>query len=104
MATQPNVKVNTTPSAPATATAAQVGAKKYGEKPTPAEVAATIAANGGTISSAIRTLAAGGMTRSEIAHKLQKRYQHVRNVLITPVKAVAAPAQVAQPAVETAKK
>lgn len=38
-----------------------------------------------TVSSKIRYLDAAGYTRSEIAAKLGKRYQHVRNVLITPV-------------------
>ena len=90
MATQPNQKA-AQPAASSTVTPAatqnlQVGAKKFGTPPTPAEVAATVAANGGTISSAIRNLFAQGKSRSEIAHLLQKRYQHVRNVLITPVK------------------
>jgi len=39
-----------------------------------------------TTSSRIRYLDACGMTRGEIAKTLNKRYQHVRNVLITPVK------------------
>jgi hypothetical protein len=40
----------------------------------------------GTKSAAIRALIAQGKTRGEVAKMLQIRYQHVRNVLITPVK------------------
>jgi hypothetical protein len=40
----------------------------------------------GSISSAIRRLHESGKSRSEIATMLDKRYQHVRNVLITPIK------------------
>jgi len=39
-----------------------------------------------TTSSRIRFLNKLGFSRSEIAVELNKRYQHVRNVLITPVK------------------
>ena len=39
-----------------------------------------------TKSAAIRYLDSQGCTRSEIASALGIRYQHVRNVLITPVK------------------
>ncbi len=39
-----------------------------------------------TVSSKIRYLDSLGMSRSQIAKKLDKRYQHVRNVLITPIK------------------
>lgn len=39
-----------------------------------------------TTSSAIRGLWAEGYSRSAIAKFLNKRYQHVRNVLITPLK------------------
>jgi hypothetical protein len=39
-----------------------------------------------TTSAKIRYLNAKNYTRSEIAVKLNKRYQHVRNVLITPIK------------------
>ena len=38
-----------------------------------------------TTSSRIRYLNSIGWSRSDIATKLNKRYQHVRNVLITPV-------------------
>jgi len=38
-----------------------------------------------TTSSKIRFLDSIGYTRSQIALKLNKRYQHVRNVLITPL-------------------
>ena len=38
-----------------------------------------------TTSSKIRALNVKGYTRSEIARFLNKRYQHVRNVLITPL-------------------
>lgn len=40
----------------------------------------------GSVSAAIRKLASEGKSRGEIAKLLNKRYQHVRNVLITPVK------------------
>jgi hypothetical protein len=40
----------------------------------------------GTKSAAIRKLSADGKTRGEIAKMLDIKYQHVRNVLITPVK------------------
>jgi hypothetical protein len=39
-----------------------------------------------TTSSKIRFLNSKGLTRSQIKAKLQIRYQHVRNVLITPIK------------------
>lgn len=42
----------------------------------------------GTKSAAIRRLAGEGLKRGEIAKYLNIRYQHVRNVLITPVKKV----------------
>lgn len=38
-----------------------------------------------TTSSKIRFLDSQGYTRSEIAKILNKRYQHIRNVLITPL-------------------
>jgi len=38
-----------------------------------------------TKSAKIRALAAAGLSRSEIAKGLGIRYQHVRNVLITPL-------------------
>lgn len=40
----------------------------------------------GGVSKAIRALHAEGLKRGAIAKRLNKRYQHVRNVLITPVK------------------
>lgn len=39
-----------------------------------------------TVSAKIRALDAAGYTRSQIAKFLDKRYQHVRNVLVTPIK------------------
>jgi hypothetical protein len=39
----------------------------------------------GTKSAAIRKLSQQGKTRGEISKLLEIRYQHVRNVLITPV-------------------
>jgi hypothetical protein len=39
----------------------------------------------------IRFLAGAGWTRGSIAKKLGKKYQHVRNVLIQPVKKASAP-------------
>lgn len=41
-----------------------------------------------TTSGKIRYLASQGKTKSEIAKMLNIRYQHVRNVLITPLKKV----------------
>lgn len=40
----------------------------------------------GSKSNAIRYLASQNYTRSQIAKALGIRYQHVRNVLITPIK------------------
>lgn len=40
----------------------------------------------GTKSAAIRKLTAEGKDRGEVAKLLGIRYQHVRNVLITPIK------------------
>lgn len=39
-----------------------------------------------TVSGKIRYLASTGMSRGDIAKKLDKRYQHVRNVLTQPLK------------------
>lgn len=39
-----------------------------------------------TTSSKIRYLHSQGLTRSQIAKLLNKRYQHIRNVLIEPLK------------------
>jgi hypothetical protein len=50
------------------------------------KVAAAYVSQFGSISGAIRGLTAMGKTRGEVAKILGKRYQHVRNVLITPVK------------------
>ena len=50
----------------------------------PKVAAAHIARFGGTKSGAIRGLTAEGKTRGEISKILNIRYQHVRNVLITP--------------------
>lgn len=43
-------------------------------------------AESGGVSKAIRILTERGFSRGEVAKMLGKRYQHVRNVLITPVK------------------
>ncbi len=51
--------------------------------------AAELIAKFGSVSGAIRGLAAEGKSRGDIAKMLNKRYQHVRNVLITPVKKTA---------------
>lgn len=48
--------------------------------------AASYIAQAGSVSAAIRKLDKEGKSRGEIAKLLNKRYQHVRNVLITPVK------------------
>lgn len=50
--------------------------------------AAELIAKYGSKSAAIRAMSAEGKTRSEIADALGIRYQHVRNVLITPIKKV----------------
>lgn len=44
-----------------------------------------ITTNGG-VSKSIRILTEKGFSRGQVAKMLGKRYQHVRNVLITPVK------------------
>lgn len=41
---------------------------------------------GGNISYQIRTLYDLGFTKMEISNMMGKRYQHVRNVLLTPLK------------------
>ena len=46
----------------------------------------TTSAKQTTVSANIRYLSGLGYTRSEIAKMTGKRYQHVRNVLITPLK------------------
>lgn len=43
----------------------------------------------GNTSGAIRGLTAEGMERKDVAKMLGIRYQHVRNVLITPIKRAA---------------
>ena len=43
-------------------------------------------ADSGSVSNAIRILHSQGVSRGDISRKLGKRYQHVRNVLITPIK------------------
>jgi hypothetical protein len=48
--------------------------------------ASELIAKYGTKSSAIRAMHAEGMERGKIAKLLNIKYQHVRNVLITPVK------------------
>lgn len=58
---------------------------------TPVEVVETLAdqiAKLATKSAKIRFLSATGMKRGEIAKMLNIRYQHVRNVLITPLKKI----------------
>lgn len=50
----------------------------------------------GGVSNAIRALAAQGIERGQIAKMLDKRYQHVRNVLITPVKNPKKPVEMSQ--------
>jgi hypothetical protein len=39
-----------------------------------------------TVSAVIRYLASTGMSRGDISRLTGKRYQHVRNVLVTPLK------------------
>jgi hypothetical protein len=56
--------------------------------------ASSFIASCGSLSAAIRSLHADGKSRGEIAKMLSERgklvrYQHVRNVLITPVKKTA---------------
>lgn len=52
----------------------------------PAFDATKFIAECGTKSSAIRRLTEQGKSRGDIAKMLNIRYQHVRNVLITPIK------------------
>ena len=59
--------------------------------------AATYIKEAGSVSAAIRKLAAEGMARGTIAKNLGKRYQHVRNVLITPGKKLPAGEKAAAP-------
>ena len=40
----------------------------------------------GTKSAAIRALSAEGMSKGDISRYLEIRFQHVRNVLVTPLK------------------
>jgi hypothetical protein len=47
--------------------------------------AAELVAKYGDVSKAIRALTALGHDRGAVAKMLNKRYQHVRNVLITPI-------------------
>lgn len=58
----------------------------------------------GNVSKVIRFLSASGLTKGEIAKVTGKRYQHVRNVLITPLttKQPAAPVVVQAPVTEAA--
>lgn len=46
-----------------------------------------------SVSAKIRALNSQGFSRGQIAKALNKRYQHVRNVLITPLKGRAAKAE-----------
>jgi hypothetical protein len=55
--------------------------KTAAQKLTPSQLIAQL----GGVSAAIRGLDQLGFTRSEIAAMLEKRYQHVRNILVTPV-------------------
>jgi c-di-AMP phosphodiesterase-like protein len=58
---------------------------------TPSFDAAAYVRKCGSKSAAIRKLHADGRSRGDIAKLLGLRYQHVRNVLITPVKKAATP-------------
>lgn len=76
-----------------TATATAATAVTAAPKPTKAQVEADQAKNlaaarkeHGSTSGAIRALAAKGMSMGDISRFLGRRFQHVRNVLITPVK------------------
>lgn len=60
---------------------------KKDEKDVQPEMKKVITDQHKTVSSKIRALDAAGYTRSQIANFLGKRYQHVRNVLVTPLKA-----------------
>jgi hypothetical protein len=55
------------------------------ERPMDGSKAKEIIEEYGGISKAMRALAAEGRKHGEIAKILNKRYQHVRNVMITPV-------------------
>lgn len=60
-------------------------AKKTPVKKTPKNPAAKYAKLE-TKSAKIRAMSADGMSRPDIARALKIRYQHVRNVLVTPLK------------------
>lgn len=55
-------------------------------KPAEFDLNKFISEHGGTKSGAIRALTAQGKTRGEVAKIMNIKYQHVRNVLITPIK------------------
>jgi hypothetical protein len=77
-----------------TTTTTMSDAEKANAEAARKKLAAELTTKHGSTSGAIRALAAEGKSRGEIAKLLGKRYQHVRNVLITPVKnpkSVAAP-------------
>lgn len=54
--------------------------------PLSAEQLDTEVKRAGSVSALIRELSAKGMSRGQISKYTGKRYQHVRNVLITPIK------------------
>jgi|WetSurMetagenome_2_1015567.scaffolds.fasta_scaffold611830_2 hypothetical protein len=65
---------------------AQVAPVKKTSEMSAKEKAEYITKHGGTKSGAIRALTNEGKTRMEVSKLLGIRYQHVRNVLITPIK------------------
>lgn len=56
------------------------------EQKSGSETASELVAKHGNKSRAIRALLSEGKTRSEVSKMLGVRYQHVRNVAITPIK------------------
>lgn len=73
--------VNSGPSEAEVKAAAEKAKKAYEDA-----IAKVKAMNLGTKSAKIRALFAEGLTRSQIANYLGIRYQHVRNVLVAPMK------------------
>lgn len=67
-------------------TATQVQGKKDEVQKVKGLTGAQYIAKCGTVSGAIRELFGAGMSKGQIAKFLDKRYQHVRNVLLVPVK------------------
>jgi hypothetical protein len=76
---------STEPPTPVVEVAVEPKSEVAVEPKTPTDIASLIKGQP-TTSAKIRALKAAGMSTGTIAKALNKRYQHVRNVLITPVK------------------